>query len=137
MLQDLRYALRQLMRNPGFTFIAALSLALGIGANTAIFGLIDHVMLRALPVQNPSELAVIRGQFSYPRYVDMRDRTQVFSSLAATHVLSDMTVTMPGQPSGQASGELVSGNYFSTLGVTAAIGRTILPEDDLKQDASP
>ena len=98
MLHDLRYALRQLMRNPVFTLIAALSLALGIGANTAIFGLIDHVMLKLLPVKNPSELAVIRGQFSYPRYEDMRDRNQVFSSIVATHWLSDMTVSLPGQP---------------------------------------
>ena len=137
MLHDLRYALRQLMRNPVFTLIAALSLALGIGANTAIFGLIDHVMLKLLPVKNPSELAVIRGQFSYPRYEDMRDRNQVFSSIVATHWLSDMTVSLPGQPSGQAAGELVTGNYFAMLGVNAVIGRTILPEDDRAPESSP
>ena len=137
MLQDLRYALRQLLRNPGFTAIAALSLALGIGANTAIFGLIDRVMLKLLPVKNPSELAVIRSQFSYPRYEDIRDRNQVFSSVAATHALSDMTVSIPGQPSSQAGGELVTGNYFSMLGVNAALGRTLLPEDDRAPEASP
>ncbi len=137
MLQDFRYALRQLLRNPGFAFIATLSLALGIGANTAIFGLIDHVMLKLLPVRNPSELAVIRGQFSFPRYEDIRDRNQVFSSVVATHSLSDMTVSIPGQPSGQATGELVTANYFQMLGVNSILGRTLLPEDDRAPESSP
>jgi putative ABC transport system permease protein len=137
MLQDLRYAFRQLIRNPGFSLIAALSLALGIGANTAIFSLIDQVMLRSLPVRNPSELAVVRGQVSYPRYIDLRDRNQVFSSLFCEHQLRDLSITRDGQPSTLVNGALVSGNYFTTLGVSAAIGRTILPEDDTAPDAGP
>jgi len=137
MLQDLRYALRQLLRNPGFSLTAVLSLALGIGANTAIFSLIDHVMLRLLPVRNPSELTVIRGQFSYPRYAGIRDRNQVFSSLFGVHRLAGLTVAIEGQPAMAAAGELVTGNYFTTLGVGASLGRTILPEDDLAPESSP
>jgi predicted permease len=137
MLQDLRYALRQLLRNPGFSLVATLSLALGIGANTAIFGLIDQVMLRFLPVRNPAELTVIRGQFSYPRYTDLRDRNQVFSSLFCVHALQGLMVTRAGQPQTMAAGELVSGNYFTTLGLSASLGRTILPGDDSAPEASP
>ena len=110
MFQDLRYALRQLIRNPGFSLVATLSLALGIGANTAIFGLIDQVMLRFLPVREPAELTVIRGQFSYPRYADVRDRNQVFSSLFCVHRLAGLTVVSAGQPQTVVTGELVSGN---------------------------
>jgi hypothetical protein len=73
LFQDLRYALRQLARNPGFASVAILSLALGIGANTAIFSMIDHLMLRALPVSHPEELMVIRRPYSYPRFIAIRD----------------------------------------------------------------
>ena len=135
--QDLRYALRQLGRNPGFASVAVLSLGLGIGANTAIFGLIDHVMLRYLPVRDPSELLVIRGNFPYQRYVQIRNRNEIFSAVLGTHPLANVSVTIPGSPSGQASGELVTGNYFATLGVGAALGRTILPEDDRAPESSP
>jgi len=137
MINDLRYALRQLLRNPGFSFVAVLSLALGIGANTAIFSLIDHVLLRLLPVRNPSELAVISGQFSYPRYVDIRDRNQVFSSLFGVHRLAELQVTIDGQAATAAAGELVTGNYFTALGIGASLGRTILPDDDLAPESSP
>jgi len=135
--QDLRYALRQLARNPGFASIAVLSLALGIGANTAIFGLIDHVMLRLLPVRNPQELLVIRRTISYARFEEVRRRNSVFSSVFGVHVMTDLEVQTPGDAAGRATGELVSGNYFQTLGVQAALGRTILPEDDLTPESSP
>jgi hypothetical protein len=131
--QDLRYALRQLAANPGFASIAILSLALGIGANTAIFGLIDHVMLRLLPVQNPQELLVIRRNVSYPRFEEIRRRNSVFSSMFGVHVMTDLDV----KNLGSATGELVSGNYFQTLGVRAALGRTLLPEDDAAPESSP
>src|SRR5216683_6426313 len=137
LLQDLRYAVRQIRRNPGFASITVLSLALGIGANTAIFGLIDHVMLRFLPVRDPGELLVVRGDFSYRRYEQFRDRNQVFSAVFGTHRLGNMTVSMPGNPTGQARGELVTGSYFPTLGVGAALGRTILPEDDRAPESRP
>jgi len=131
--QDLRYAMRQLAANPGFATIAVLSLALGIGANTAIFGLIDHVMLRLLPVRNPGELLVIRRTVSYPSFEEMRRRNTVFSSIFGVHVMTELEV----KNLGHATGELVSGNYFQTLGVRAALGRTLLPEDDAAQESSP
>src|SRR5579872_7153462 len=130
---DLRYALRQLAANPAFAAIAVLSLALGIGANTAIFGLIDHVMLRLLPVRNPSELLVMRRTVSYPNFEEMRRRNDVFSSMFAVHVMTELEV----KNLGGATGELVSGNYFQTLGVRAAIGRTLLPEDDRAPESNP
>jgi predicted permease len=133
LFQDLRYACRQLARNPGFAAIAVLSLALGIGANTAIFGMIDHVMLRFLPVQNPEELTVVRRNMSYPNFEDMRRRSAVFSSIAGVHAMPDMEV----KNLGTAMGEMVSGNYFDMLGVRPILGRAILPEDDATPESSP
>jgi predicted permease len=135
--QDLRYALRQLAANPGFASIAVLSLALGIGANTAIFGLIDHVMLRLLPVKNPEELTVLRGIVSYPRFEQVRQLNDVFASIVGVSRMTDMEAQRPGDATGRAAGELVSGNYFQMLGVRAALGRTLLPEDDLSPESSP
>jgi predicted permease len=135
--QDLRYALRQLAANPGFASIAVLSLALGIGANTAIFGMIDHVMLRLLPVKSPDELTVIRGNVSYPRFEEVRKRNDVFSAMVGVHLMADMETQTVGGAPGRAAGELVSGNYFQMLGVRAAIGRTLLPQDDLSPESSP
>src|ERR1043165_1957636 len=80
LVRDVRYALRSFVKNPAFTSIAVLTLALGIGANTAIFRLVDTVMLRALPVQRPEQLLVIRGSFSYWRFEQIRDRNEVFSA---------------------------------------------------------
>src|SRR2546425_1939872 len=94
LLQDIRVGLRMLRNAPGFAAIAILTLALGIGANTAIFSLIDQVMLRLLPVRNPSELLVVREQFSYPRYEQLRDRSEVFTGIFGAHVLTDMTVSI-------------------------------------------
>jgi predicted permease len=133
LVQDLRYALRQLAARPGFTAVAALSLALGIGANVAIFSLIDHVMLRLLPVRNPGELMVVRRPFSYPRFEDLRKRNTVFSSMVGVHLVPEMEV----KDLGRATGELVSGNYFATLGVGAVRGRTLLPEDDAAPESGP
>ncbi len=137
LFQDLRYALRQLARNPGFAAVAMLSLALGIGANTAIFSLIDHVMLRLLPVSHPEELSVIRGSRSYPQFEQIRDRNQIFSATIGTHLMPQMEVNIEGRPASQAMGEMVSGNYFPALGVGAVVGRTILPEDDRAAESGP
>ncbi len=137
LFRDIRYALRQLAANPGFASVAILSLALGIGANTAIFTLIDHVMLRLLPVSHPEELMVIRGIRSYPQFEQVRDRNQVFSATIATHFMQEMDVKVEGGASARAVGEMVSGNYFPELGVGAAIGRTILPEDDRSAESGP
>ncbi len=131
--QDLRYAMRQLAANPGFATVAVLSLALGIGANTAIFGLIDHVMLRLLPVRHPEQLVVVRETVSYPSFEELRRRNTVFSSMLGVHLMTDLEV----KHLGSATGELVSGNYFQTLGVHAALGRTLLPEDDMAPESGP
>lgn len=136
LFQDLRYALRQLARNPGFAAVAILSLGLGIGANTAIFSMIDHVMLRSLPVSHPEELIAVRSGRSYPLFEKIRDRNQVFSAVMGTHLMPEMEVTIDGVKS-RAMGELVTGNYFPELGVGAAIGRVIVPDDDRDAESGP
>jgi predicted permease len=140
MWQDLRYALRQFRRSPGFAAAAVLSLALGIGANTAIFSLLDQVLLRPLPVRDPQRLVVLdwHGMFygpsmsddmlSYPLYQDVRDRNQVFSGVLGYHHMN-FGVGYQGQME-RLTGELVSGNYFDALGVPAFLGRTFSPSDD-------
>jgi predicted permease len=138
--QDIRYAIRQLRQRPGFTAAAVVSLALGIGANTAIFTLFDQVLLRPLPVPHPEQLVRlnwegehyginIRGDsLSYPAYRDFRDRNQVFSGVICRFRVP-LSVAYPGQTE-LLDGELVSGNYFNVLGVGAAIGRVFNPQDD-------
>jgi predicted permease len=141
---DLRYALRTLRRNPGFAVVAVLTLALGIGANTAIFSLIDAVLLKMLPVNNPERLALLTHgdspdagtRFAYSQYKRLRDQNQVFSGLLAYFPLR-LTVSVDGQPEPAVAGQLVSGNYYSVLGVNAALGRTIIPDDDRAPGASP
>src|ERR1041385_3066871 len=118
-MNDLKFAFRQLLKNPGFTAVAVLTLALGIGANTAIFSLIDHVMLRLLPVQNPEELSVIPGNFAYPQFQQFRDFNDVFSNIFGAHALPNMEVSVSSDSPERVRGELVSGSYFETLGVRA------------------
>jgi len=140
--KDLRYGARMLCRNPGATAIAVLSLALGIGANTAIFSLIDVVLLRMLPVKNPEQLLLLGngtgfreqskfggGAFTYPSYKRLRERDQWFADLAAfSPVRLNVSIDNSREPS--ASGQLVSGNYYGVLGVNAVAGRTLTAEDD-------
>ncbi|MEO8025323.1 MAG: ABC transporter permease [Bryobacteraceae bacterium] len=145
--QDFRFALRSLATAPVFTAVALLSLALGIGANTAIFSLIDQLLLRSLPVRDPQQLVQIyaRGSFygsnwgsntmSYPMYRDFRDHATVFDGLLMRRQQT-VSVGHAGQVE-RARAEIVSGNYFQTLGVNAAYGRTLLPEDDDKPGAHP
>src|SRR5262245_8530507 len=143
-LQDLRYALRTLRRNPGFAAVAVLTLGLGIGANTAIYSLIDAVLLKQLPVKNPEQLVLIRHAdsratvtpFGYHTYKQFRDQNQVFSGVLAYHQLR-LTVNVDGQPEPAVAGQLVSGNYYSVLGVNAVLGRTIVPDDDRAPGESP
>jgi len=150
-LQDLRYAARTFRKSPGFAFVAVATLALGIGANAAIFALVDRVLLTLLPVRNPKELVLLRSpgpdqghgwsdgdpasSFSYPMYRDLRDQNTVFSGLLAEYPF-DATVAAGGE-SERASGELVSGNYFLLLGVEPALGRNLGPEDDRVPGAHP
>jgi putative ABC transport system permease protein len=142
--RDVHHALRALVRSPGFTGIAVLSLALGIGANAAIFNLVDTVMRRPLAVADLPRLQAVLtvsrdfpGFFpvSYRNYVDLRDHNAAFSQVAAVTPVS-MGLTEGGEPE-QIDGAMVSGNYFTTLGVRPALGRTFLPEEDAAPGAHP
>lgn len=142
-LQDLRYAARQLIRNPGVTLLVILALSLGIGANTSIFSLVNGVLLRPLPgVSNPESLVTVERtqdgkaqfNFSYPDYVDYRDNTKALAALAA-HCGTPLSFS--SSQSERLRGDLVSGNYFSILGVSAAVGRLITPADDEQPGAHP
>ena len=152
--QDVRYGLRQLLKSPGFTFIAILSLTLGIGANTAIFTLLNAIMLRPLPVEKPSELLLFgdgRAQgsmgtvpdgstrlFSYPLFHDLRKIDTSFSGIAAVDSGQIGTKASIGGGAYQtAHVDLVSGSYFSVLGVPAFLGRTIGESDDGSDGAGP
>jgi len=161
--QDIRYGLRQLRRSPGFTVIAVLSLAIGIGANTAIFSLINGILYKSLPVRNPHELRLINwtgykvlqgrryvkghagynkaggfycGSFPYPAYRDFAEQAKGFSDVFAFSQLDDpLTVSIKGVAS-LANPQMVSGNFFKGYGAQVLIGRTITPEDN-RPDAPP
>jgi len=149
--QDFRYALRQLGKAPGFAAVAIITLALGIGANTAIFSLLDQALLRTLPVKDADRLVILQSlgsfnghtssrtdenfSFSYPMYRDLRDGNSVFSGLIATDKVS-VGVQWHNQPE-LVDGELVSGNYFDVLGVRPALGRLLVASDDVVPDANP
>jgi predicted permease len=140
--KNLRYALRRLRQNPGFAFTAVLSLALGIGANIAIFSLVNAILIQSPPIQAPEEVADIYiahegepyGPFSYPDFKDLREETKdAFASVSATGLTVaqadrdgriEMLVT-----------EMVSGHYFSLLGIPAEAGRVLTPEDDIAPGA--
>jgi predicted permease len=136
LFQDLRYAARMLRRNPGFAAVAVLSLALGIGANTAIFSLIDTVLLRMLPVEKPEQLVFVDnvgtrgggGAPPYPCFEEFRDRNHYFSGLAAFSPYN-MRISIDGRPE-EVIAQQASGNYFELLGVRAWAGRTFGPADD-------
>lgn len=145
LLQDSRYALRMLARTPGFTTVVVLTLALGVGANTAIFSLMNAVLLESLPVRNPDELVVVQyndpqsgrenEDFSYPMYQAFRDKTSVFAGVF-TRSGVDFNASYAGQ-SERAVGEMVSGNYFEVLGVRPWRGRLFTQEDDRLPGAHP
>ncbi|MBS1854719.1 MAG: ABC transporter permease [Acidobacteria bacterium] len=139
-VRDLRHALRLLARSPAFAVVAVLSLALGIGANTAIFTLLDQIVLRSLPVRNPDQLQMIwttgpslgsnQGSraASYPMYQDFQQRAAAFSYVFCRY-LTPVSISL-GSRTDRVTGELVSGNYFQALGVGAALGRVFTPEED-------
>ena len=148
--RDLKYGLRTLSRSPGFTLIAVLSLALGIGANTAIFTLTNAVFLNPLPIEDPSHVLQVftvdhttktvvanltRTAVSFPNYKDFRDQNTVFTELAG---FLQIGVTMTGRGDPQpGNAMLVSANYFDTLGVKAALGRTFSPGEDKQEGGNP
>jgi len=160
--QDLRYGVRQFLKSPGFTAVAVLSLALGIGANTALFSLVDAVLLKMLPVKNPEELVLLKWtfpnksmigmhngyggrdpvtgwrtgtSFSFPAYEQFRARSQTLSDVFAFASIQQLNVGVDGQ-AGIAEGQLVTGGYFKGLGAPLMFGRPITDEDD-RADSNP
>jgi predicted permease len=152
-IQDAAYGARALLRSKALTIVALLSLALGIGANTAIFSLLDAVMLRSLPVKDPAQLVLLgmgrasgktddfarTDLYSYPFYRQMQEKNQVFSDTAA---ICSMTNAVHGFVEGRIESEpmnvqLVSGTYFTTLGVKALMGRTLNDADDNSEGDHP
>src|SRR5262245_49302885 len=127
--RDVRYGLRLLTRHPGFTFVAVLTLALGIGANTAIFSLVNSVMLRPLPVRDPGRLAIVGGiGRSFPAWEQLRAQAERFESVAAWG--SSQFDLSSGGETKWVDGLWASGSFFDTLGVPAAVGRTLIDADD-------
>ena len=146
--QDVRYALRTMRKSPGFVVVAVLSLALGIGANTAIFTVVNALFFHPLPVRDPERVLSIfttdrrnRGglrnflPISHPNGEDVQRRTQSFAGVAL-EIFSNVSMTINGHPE-SLNGDLVSGNYFDVLGVQAALGRTFRPDEDREAGAGP
>ena len=144
--RDVRDGARSLARRPAFTAVAVLSLALGIGANTAIFSLVNAVILRDTPIERPAEVVNLYlhqasfaySAFSYPDFEDVRDgTTEVFSEVAASQFLPAQVDRAEGGGVGVAPAEAVTGSYFPMLGIEAAVGRTLLPSDDVARGGHP
>ena len=142
-MNELRFAFRQLLNHPGFTAVAVLTLALGIGANTAVFSVLDKLLLQTLPVEAPQRLVTFAGdesrvwqtQASYPLYAELRERNDALSGLAAFTGTS-LVLDSDGSAA-RISGQIVSGNFFSVLGVKMSLGRTFLPEEDRTPGSHP
>ena len=144
---ELRFSVRSLTKSPVFVLVAVISLALGIGANTAVFSLLDQSILRLLPVQDPGQIVQLKevGQhygsntgfnsLSYPIYQDFSQRNEVFSGVLCRHSLA-FSVSFEGRNE-RAAGELVSGTYFPVLGVRPAAGRLFSAADDQSRGGSP
>jgi predicted permease len=142
--KDLRYALRMLLKNPGFTLVAVLALGLGIGANAAIFSVFNGMLWRPLPVKSPERLVAVAAKtrdfqfpvgLSYPDYQDYRQLKTVLSDLVA-YTPSPVNLGVQGKPE-RAWVDFVSGNYFSTLGIVPALGRTYTPDEGWVQNKDP
>src|SRR5262245_41788145 len=141
LLQDLRYGLRLLRKNPGFTAAAVLSLALGIGANLTIFGFVDAFFLRPIPAREPERLVTVEARlngrwnayYAYPAYVHFRDHSKSFEALATHYSTAPLNLVINGDAR-MANGAVVSANYFSMLGIQPLLGRFFLPEEDAVPD---
>src|SRR5260370_37658022 len=133
--KDLRYALRAMRQSRGFTTVAVITLALGIGANNTIFSLVDAFFLRPLPVEEPYQLVSVYGDpnpyagFCYPEYTYFRDHATVFTGLAGHYSTAPLNVVANGD-SREATGAVVSANYFSVLGIRPLLGRLFAAEED-------
>ena len=151
-VQDVRYALRQLRKSPAFTLTVIVTLALGIGANAAVFTLFDQVLLRMLPVEKPKELVRFEWKgafsgsassfggddhnyFSYPMYKDLRDQNKVFQGMLAAD-RTGVGVSWRNQAENE-DAEVVTGNYFQLLGLKPAVGRLLTQQDDTAKNANP
>jgi len=155
LVRDLRYGIRGLVKNPGFTFVTVLTIALAIGANSAVFSLLNQALIRALPVHDPDKLVVLSyagshpghthssggntpghaHEFSYPMYRDLREKNVAFDGLIAA---APATVGVVWEKRAEAVGAaMVSGNYFETLGVPPAVGRLFLASDETAEGANP
>ena len=155
LLQDIRYALRQLRKSPAFTLTVIATLALGIGANAAVFTLFDQVLLRMLPVERPKELVRFEwsgafsgsisafggdtkdhhNYFSYPMYKDLREHNQVFADMLAADK-TGVGISWHNQAD-STDAEVVTGNYFQMLGLRPALGRLLTQQDDTAKNANP
>ena len=142
-MNDIRLSLRSLFKRPGFTVVAVLTLALGIGANSTIFTLVNAVLLRPLPVEEPDRVVSVyatspdgarSSRFSYLDYVDYRDRNEVLAGLAAQN-LTPLTLGV-AEGAEPILGQIVSGNYFTVLGVRARLGRVFTAEEDRHRQRS-
>src|SRR5712692_2015658 len=142
--QDLRYGVRMLGKNPGFTAIAVLTIALGVGANTSIFSVVNAMILRPLPVKDPGQLVALTEQqqltpafsyFSYPDLVDYRQQATAFSDILGYHLIFS-GISSEGKAD-RAMVSFITSNYFTMLGVEPAVGRMILPSDGEKDNANP
>ena len=137
-MSDLRQSIRLLFKHPGFSAIVIITLALGIGANTAIFSVTDRLLMRSLPARDPDQLVLITSVsvsphfvsnvFSYPLFTDYRTQNNVFDGMLA-FARKELELTT-GTGTEKVPSEFVSGNYFDVLGIQAARGRTFLPEED-------
>src|SRR5260370_128569 len=137
LIQDIRYGWRTMLRTPGVSAVAVLSLALGIGANAGIFALVDRVILRVLRVKDPRQLVVFDDVLPHPEFKDCRNRYPVFDGVAGTARLRAVSVGDSDDPSNVLNGALVSGNYFDVLGVRPLLGHALTPSDDTDPGAHP
>jgi len=137
--QDLRHGVRMLRKNPGFTVIAVISIAIGVGANAAMFSLADGLVIRPLPVTRPGDVLTIAGiapgaigdaPLSYPDYVDVRDQNRSFSGVVAYSLVVTSFVNRPDEPAQRRAGMAVSGNYFDAMEVSPALGRWFRSDED-------
>ena len=140
MINDIKHGLRMLMKNPGFTFVAVISIAIGVGANAAMFSVADGLVFRPLPVPRAGEVVTIVGQardvgfgnrrVSYPDYVDLRDRSKSFRDLVAYNIVITSFTSRADEPAQRKVGMAVSGNSFDAMEVRPALGRTFRSSED-------
>ena len=145
LLQDIRFGLRMLLKSPSISIVATIALALGIGANTAIFSVVNAVLLRPLPFPDPESLVAVfetdhqrgqlRGSHSFPNFFDLRTQNSVFERVSAYHS-GDFIMTGRGEPA-RLQGAVVTADLFPLLGVQPMLGRAFLPDEDKPSEIQP